>query len=147
MSCRYTLSRYIPLCFGGYLKNLLSFFCSLLFSLQVEAFGQNFSCSFGSTGVCLDYGEKVCSSFGKCVDRSAVCFDEYTCGFGGFVCKSDYESLSMKFDTLVMEYDTLVMEYNLLLGKQKILINSHSELLEKYNNLVDEYNQLLIRSK
>ena len=128
-------------------KHIMFFLVGILIHFNVSAYEQNFSCPFGSTGTCLDYGDKVCSTFGKCVGRNAVCFDEYTCGFGGFVCKSDYESLSLRFDTLVMEYDTLVMEYNLQLEKQKRLLNSHSELLEKYNNLVDEYNQLLMRNK
>ncbi len=47
------------------------------------AYGESFSCSFGKRGACLGYGDTVCSSSGKCVSDDAVCFDSYTCGWGG----------------------------------------------------------------
>jgi hypothetical protein len=79
------------------------------------ALGQSFSCRIGTQPACLDYGDKVCSSSGKCVDSNAACFDSYQCGYEGFTCKSN------------------VIE----------CVDAHDELLRKHNALVDEFNENL----
>ena len=79
------------------------------------ALGQIFSCRIGTQPACLDYGDKVCSSSGKCVDSNAACFDSYQCGYEGFTCKSN------------------VIE----------CVDAHDELLRKHNALVDEFNENL----
>jgi len=80
--------------------------CALLFS-TMAAWPQNFSCRIGTSPACLDYGDKVCSSRGKCVTSDAVCFDNYTCNYKGFVCKS-------KLDEVVELHDDIVLQYNSL---------------------------------
>lgn len=76
------------------------------------AFTQNFSCSFGTRAACLDYGDKVCSSMGKCVSSDAICFDSYTCGFKGFVCKAKLDEVADEYDKLVGKYNKLVDNAN-----------------------------------
>lgn len=102
-------------------KKRFVIFISFLFTLNVPAFGETFSCSFGKRAACLDYGDKVCSSFAKCVDSNAKCFNSYTCGYKGFVCKS-------KFDDLADEYDNVIAEYNSLLRKYKNAVSGHEDL-------------------
>jgi hypothetical protein len=98
---------------------------------------QSFSCPFGTEAVCLDYGDKICSSRGKCVTSDAVCFDSFTCGFDGFVCKSslsevisEYEDLIEKYNKLVREYEDLRFDYN-----QKIV--SKKSINDKFMEVVD----------
>jgi len=76
-------------------------------ALVTPSSAQSFSCSIGSQPACLDYGDKVCSSNGKCVTSDAVCFDSYTCNFQGFVCKSDMDELSDKAKRMAQGYDEL----------------------------------------
>lgn len=71
------------------------------------ASAQSFSCPYGKQPSCLDYNDKVCSSMAKCVTHDAVCFDSYTCGYDGFVCKSDMESLAKKAKSMASNYDEL----------------------------------------
>lgn len=92
------------------------------------AYGENFSCPFGRQGACLEYGAKVCSSTAKCVSDDAVCFDSYTCGYQGFICKS-------KFDDLVTEYDDLRR-------KCRNIASEHDDLVVKYNELLGRYQEL-----
>lgn len=101
-------------------------FLFLLFSSIAFGFGNNFSCSYGQQGACLDYGDKICSSMAKCVDSSAICFSSYTCDYKGFVCKS-------KFDDLIDEYDSLLRKSN--------------NLVEEYNNLKNDYDDLLYKNR
>ncbi|WVT72589.1 hypothetical protein QM996_13860 [Sinorhizobium chiapasense] len=75
---------------------------------------QSFSCPIGKNAACLDYGDKVCSTFGKCVDGNAVCFNNYTCDFKGFVCKSSLEEVVEQHDNVVRKYNTLVTEHKAL---------------------------------
>jgi hypothetical protein len=81
--------------------------CVLVLSAS-NAGAQSFSCPIGKNAACLDYGDKVCSSRGKCVTSDAVCFDSYTCNFKGFVCKSDLDDVVENHDAVVMKYNTLV---------------------------------------
>lgn len=106
------------------------FLANLLWSS--EGIAQNFSCTFGR-GACLNYGDTVCSSNGKCVDSSAICFEAYQCGYGGFTCKSDVEEC--------------ISDYNNLLNKNNELVAGYNELLERNNGLVDDYNELLGSAK
>lgn len=104
-------------------RMLLQFLAFLLFlALPVQA--SNFSCPFGKQGACVDYGDKVCSSRAKCVGNDAICFEPYTCGFGGFVCKS-------KLDEIVSEYDSLARTC-------RSIANDHEELIREYNEVAGE---------
>ena len=79
----------------------------MLLALSGGADAQSFSCPYGKQPSCLDYNDKVCSSMGKCVTNDAVCFESYTCGYDGFVCKSDMESLTKKAKSMALNYDEL----------------------------------------
>lgn len=76
----------------------------------------------------MEYGDKVCSSTAKCVSDDAVCFDSYTCGYQGFICKS-------KFDDLAIEHDDL-------LRKCRNIASEHDDLVDKYNGLLRKYKEL-----
>ncbi|MBL3564667.1 hypothetical protein JMM59_06560 [Rhodovulum sulfidophilum] len=84
--------------------------------LPVAAAGQSFSCSYGRPA-CLDYGDKVCSSSGQCVDASAVCFDVYQCNFEGFACKSDVTACVEQYEDLQREYNDLVERHRALASR------------------------------
>jgi len=99
-------------------------FCIMLICAPHHAAANSFSCPIGKRASCLDYNDKVCSMFAKCVDSDATCFDAYTCGFGGFVCKSkfddlasDYESLRQTCRSVAYEHDQLVEKYNRMLSE------------------------------
>lgn len=111
-------------------SNLFFFilFTTSIFGIKAHAYGNNFSCPFGTQGSCLNHGDKVCSSFSKCVDNNAICFDNYTCGYGGFVCKS-------QLDDIVSEYDTL-------LRKCKKIAEDHDSIVIEYNNLLYPYEKI-----
>ena len=94
---------------------------------------QNFSCSFGKQGACLDYGDKVCSSYSKCVDQNAACFDTYQCDYEGFTCKSNVTECVQGHDDLVRKYNFLSSDYD--------------DLVNKYNTLLSDYNNLLATAK
>lgn len=76
------------------------------------ALGQSFSCRIGTQPACLDYGEKVCSSGGMCVDRNAACFDQYQCNYEGFTCKSNVTECVEAHDTLLRKHNELVDDFN-----------------------------------
>lgn len=76
---------------------------------------QNFSCRFGTQGACLDYGDTICSSLGKCVDANAKCFASYQCDYEGFTCKSNLTDCAEEYDALQTRYNRLVDDYNDLL--------------------------------
>jgi hypothetical protein len=84
----------------------------LMLQTAVYAYGNNFSCNYGKQGACLDSGDKVCSSYSKCVKDDAVCFDSYTCGYQGFVCKSKFQDLADGYDELVRKYNNLIRKQN-----------------------------------
>jgi len=66
---------------------------------------ESFSCPFGKQASCLDYGDKVCSSMGKCVDGNATCFQPNTCDYNGFMCVSDHNDYMKKAKTMAESYD------------------------------------------
>jgi hypothetical protein len=97
---------------------------------ETPALSQSFSCSFGEPA-CLDFGAIVCESNAKCVGRSDVCFDSYTCDYKGFICKS-------KFDDVVAEYDSMLNKHNDLVNKYNALANSARSLAIDNDTLKSE---------
>jgi hypothetical protein len=98
-------------------------------------FAQSFSCSYGKQPACLDYSDKVCSSYSKCVSQDAACFESYQCNYEGFTCKSnvrecveEHDALVRKYNTLLNEHDTLIFDYNALLAKATKAVRSHDDL-------------------
>lgn len=79
-----------------------------LFLFTADASTQSFTCSYGKRAACLDYSDKVCSLFSKCISSDAVCFDSYTCDYNGFVCKSDFNEIVDKYDGLVTKHNDLI---------------------------------------
>ena len=77
-------------------------------------FGQSFTCRAGQDAACLDWGDKVCSSGGMCVDANAACFDAYQCDYKGFTCKSNVDDCVEAHDKAVRDYNTLVQDYETL---------------------------------
>lgn len=110
-------------------------FVLLVAALAQPAHAQNFSCSFGTRAACLDSGAKVCSSFSKCVDQNASCFDSYQCDYEGFTCKSNVTEC-------VERNSDLVDEYNSLLGKHRDLTSEYDELVDEYNGLLEKHRDL-----
>ena len=96
---------------------------------------QSFSCPYGTTAACLDYGDQVCSSLGKCVDEDAQCFSSFACNYQGFVCKSDYEEAVDEYNGLLNRFNSLTNEYNLLLRR-------HNENVEDYNVLLTRHTEM-----
>lgn len=107
------------------MKSLILFFSISSF---VFGYGNNFSCAYGKQGACLDYGDKVCSSFSKCVSSDAICFNSYTCNYKGFVCKS-------KLDDIADEYDSLVSKYNSLVSDYSNLESDYDDMSYKYRRI------------
>lgn len=85
------------------------------------AYGNDFSCSYGKQGACLDYNDKVCSSSAKCVSHDAVCFDSYSCDYKGFVCKTKFDDLVDNYNDLATRYKQVTQEYNDLVRRYKSL--------------------------
>lgn len=115
----------------------LVFFCIVAFVTIVSggAQGQGFSCAIGKQPACLDYGDKVCNSFAKCVSSDAVCFDSYTCGFEGFVCKS---TLDDAIEERVDQYNKLVREYNELKDEAVELSEAYTRVRSEHEDLTSE---------
>src|SRR5690606_30118732 len=84
----------------------------LALTFASPTFSQNFSCRIGTQPSCLDYGDKVCSSGGKCVDSNAACFDSYQCGYEGFTCKSNVTECVDAHDRLLRKHNDLVEDFN-----------------------------------
>lgn len=99
------------------------------------AVAQSFSCPFGKDAACLDYGDKVCSSRGKCVSSDAVCFDSFTCNFKGFVCKSN-------FDEVVEKHDEIVDKFNELLRERDDLTERLADTARENSNNIEEKERL-----
>ena len=87
-----------------------------------------FSCPFYSNAACLSLGETVCSTSGKCVKDSSICFDQFECNYMGFVCKSNYNELVDDYNELLDDYDEFLDDYD--------------ELLDDYDELLDAANAL-----
>lgn len=97
-------------------------------------YGDSFSCPYGTQAACLDYSDKVCSSTAKCVDRSAVCFDSYTCNYKGFICKSKFDNLASTCQDLQDEYNSLVNKYNDLKEDAENLLSKYDDLESNYRS-------------
>lgn len=108
----------------------------LFMAITQVAYAQNFSCSIGKRAACLDYGDKICSTYAKCVDESASCFNNYQCDYEGFTCKSNVTECFAK-------NDELVQKYNNLLGKQRTLVSEYNDLLEGNRKVIRKHNDLL----
>jgi len=124
---------------------------ALFFSLPANA-QQNFSCSYGSRGACLGFGDTICSSTGMCVDSDALCFNRYQCDYEGFTCKSnvsdcvrDYNALLDGKNDLARDYDTLLQERNQLARDDNDLLDARDELAQEYNDVLADYRELAIR--
>jgi DNA mismatch repair ATPase MutS len=108
---------------------------------------QNFSCPYGKQASCLDYGDKVCSSYSKCVDQNSICYSPYTCNYKGFMCASKYDELVDEYNDLLQKNKRLASEYNSLLRKDNELVDEYNSLLRKHNELIGKYNSLLDKHK
>jgi hypothetical protein len=84
----------------------------LALTLASPALGQDFSCRIGTQPACLDYGDKVCSSRGMCVDQNSACFDQNQCNYEGFTCKSNVTECVKAHDTLLRKHNDLVDDFN-----------------------------------
>ncbi|KAA0921019.1 hypothetical protein FLO80_02275 [Aquicoccus porphyridii] len=123
------------------------FILALALISTTPAFAQSFSCRIGTRPACLDYGDTVCSSTGKCVDANAACFDTYQCNYEGFTCRSNVTECVEEHDDLLRKHNKLVRDYNDLLERNNELVSDYNALLERNNELVSDYNALLERSK
>lgn len=91
----------------------------------------SFSCLYGSRPACLDTGDTVCSSQGKCVSDDAVCFDGGQCDYQGYTCRSNVAECVEDYQALQGRYNGLVDEYNTLTDEHDALIDEHLALLEE----------------
>ena len=125
------------------LRKAVVFIASIAFiPIHTAVQAQSFSCSFGTSPACLEYGDKVCSSFGKCVAERAICFESYQCNFEGFTCKSNlsecaesFESLRRDYNQLLENSEDLVHDYGQL---KRLLVDAEEEnatLLDERNDL------------
>ncbi len=72
-----------------------------------------FSCPIGKRPSCLDYSDTVCDGIaGKCVNRNAECFSQFTCDFNGFVCKSTLTDLADNYDDLIRKAKAMATEFD-----------------------------------
>lgn len=111
---------------------IISIFVFIGLGSNLYAYGNNFSCNYGKQGACLDYGDKVCSSYSKCVKDDAICFDSYTCNYQGFVCKSKFQDLANEYDELIEKYNNLVRKKN----NQNSCLNGASTMDDVQNCLL-----------
>lgn len=95
------------------------------------AAADSFSCLYGSQPACLDAGDTVCTSHGKCVSDDAVCFDGGQCDYQGYTCRSTFTQCVEEYEGLEGHYNSLVDEYNTLTDKHDDLIEEHLALLEE----------------
>ncbi len=102
------------------------------------AHAQNFSCRIGTQPACLDYGDQICSSRGKCVDSSSTCFDQYQCGYEGFTCKSNLTECVDEYDELLRRHNTLVDDHNAQLRQKNEVIEEYDDLVARYNGLLSD---------
>ena len=105
----------------------------------------DFSCPGFKQGACLDYGDKVCSSSGKCVNQSAECFGPYTCNYKGFICKSKFDDLVEKYEDLAIKARSVASEYDLLVSKYNSLVLDNSSIKNciSHASSIDEAQQCI----
>ncbi|PND22310.1 hypothetical protein CN934_05145 [Ensifer sp. MMN_5] len=104
----------------------------LMVSLMSTVAGaQSFTCPMGKSPSCLDYSDKVCSSFAKCVADDAVCFDSFTCNYKGFVCKSVLEEAVELHDDVVRKYNSLLDERNSIAQRLAVATQENNENIER----------------
>lgn len=84
----------------------------LALTLASPALGQDFSCRIGTQPACLDYGDKVCSSSGMCINQNSACFDKCQCNYEGFTCKSNVTECVEAHDALLRKHNDLVEDFN-----------------------------------
>jgi len=94
---------------------------ALSMTLAAQASAQNFSCHIGTRPACLDFGDTICSSMGRCVNANTVCFDNFQCNFEGFTCRSNVTACIEEFDDLQRRHNNLVRDYNELLQETQRL--------------------------
>lgn len=100
---------------------------------------QSFSCRIGTRAACLDYGDTVCSSLGKCVDSSSVCFNQYQCDYEGFTCKSNVSDCVKEYEDLLSRHNSLIDDYNELVRQQEQLVEAYEASLEEYKDLSETF--------
>lgn len=76
---------------------------------NTAAHAQSFTCGFNKRAACLEYGDQVCSTYAKCVDANAVCFDQFQCNYEGFTCKSNVSECAEKFENLIVSKTICIM--------------------------------------
>ena len=106
------------------------------------AAGQSFQCRIGQDAACLDWGETVCASGGKCVRESAACFDAYQCDYKGFACRSDVDQCIEAHDRITRDYSALLADYETLRGAGQQLAESHDVLQRELEDLRREVREL-----
>lgn len=98
----------------------------ILMCLPNVTIAQSFSCNWGQPA-CLDYGETVCTSRGKCVDDNAICFDQWQCDYEGFTCRSNVTDCVEDYEALRRDYNDLVDDYNDILETARGLADDLEE--------------------
>ena len=69
----------------------------------------------------------------------------FTCGYGGFVCKSTLEDLADDYDELVSDYNNLRNKCNNIVDDYNDAVSRHSDLVDDYNDLNSNYKSILNR--
>lgn len=110
--------------------------------LCAPAAGQSFQCRIGQDAACLDWGETVCSSGGKCVSESAACFDAYQCDYKGFACRSDVDQCIEAHDRMARDYNALLADYETLRSAGQQLAESHDLPQRELEDLRREVREL-----
>jgi hypothetical protein len=117
---------------------LLTLSLTLSFGAIAEKY---FSCSSGSPS-CLNYGDTVCPSTAKCIEKSAICFDSNTCPYQTFTCKLNYDNLNSDYDSLKSSCDKTTEKYNDLVDGYNSLLNKWKNIISEYDDLEDKYRDL-----
>lgn len=110
--------------------------------LYGPAMGQSFQCRIGQDAACLDWGESVCSSGGKCVAESAECFESHQCDYKGFACKSDVDQCVEAHDKIARDYNSLISDYDTLHTAGQELAESYDALQRDFEELQREVRDL-----
>ena len=113
----------------------LATFALLCILTAHPALAQSFSCRIGTRPACLDFGDTICSSRGKCVDANAACFDEFQCNFRGFTCRSNLDDCMDEYNGLLQTHNELVDDYNRLARTSRALADELSALSSDFDDL------------